>query len=486
MDPRDLTDLRTIPGMTTEKWSPVKSALRLPLTKESSVKASIGHDHAAAFARAVRDRPQSVPESADDLQDSCAKDSPEKSEGGGLLSFEEEFKGPPGSSPKQANYLADQFFQQSHRIQSEIQSLAEYCKGLTAFAQTPTHEDPSQDEMTQESEHQLDDTEDLVRQWVKINSMLEESGLQQLELYFDENYRQVPDASAVASCIIELLTELDTRTRALKSSEKEANSLAQDFNDVSEEHQRLQKYIESAQEVKDQLRHLRAKHDNLISLHRLVKEKYHNLKRRSLRNSEVLRDSTSSLDLGGTKDAFKRYMHRDVREGSHSDKQVLRLIADFEKTIERLKDEQTQLRTDKTTLEDRVKKVETGDSICQATWENERRRLFNEIAQLKQSASPGLIQEICHKLEVDSPSQLMKSIEAMQQILKALPSIEQFVKNVVQEVLDDSATSQLEDVVPRLRALKREASRLIKLRADICIALGVEATSQDKLVVRAN
>jgi hypothetical protein len=434
----------------------------------------------------ARDKPQSVLESADDLQGSNIKDSPEKSEGAGLLSFEEEFKGGQEDSPKQANFLADQFFQQSHRIQNEIQSLAEYCKGLTAYAQTPSR-DITQQESSEGSDPVLDEPDDLVRRWIKINSMLKWANFQQLQLFYDENYRQVPDASEVATCMIDLIQELDKRQQALENAEETARSLEKDLMTVSGEHQRLQKYMDGAQDSKEQLRQLRAKYENLVSLHRLVKEKYHSLKRRSLRNSEVLRDSSSSAELtSSNKKTFSRYMRRDLREGSHSDKQVLKIIGDFEDTIDKLNAELTRLRSQSSEQEDKLKKQAMNEAISQANWENERRILFKDIAELRNSSAPELVQDICRKLELDEPSQLMKSIDTMQQILKALPSIEQFVKTIVHEVVDDPVSTQLEEILPRIRAHKRDSQRLARLRSDVCGALGVPTTTSDKALVSAS
>ena len=173
----------------------------------------------------------------------------------------------------------------------------------------------------------------------------------------------------------------------------------------------------------------------------------------------ALRESTEGQEVAGSEHdrlVFAKHFGREAR--SLMDSKVLRLIHFYETgTLDSSHAEISQLRREKAYLEERI-----------GTYGNES------------------VDTVLRQLGLRNAGELPGAVAKMQQVIRALPNLEGFIKKVLEEVLGQMQEARaVEEVIPTIRAWKQRLSCLDALHSLYVRLLGSPHALDDSQLLAA-
>ena len=115
--------------------------------------------------------------------------------------------------------------------------------------------------------------------------------------------------------------------------------------------------------------------------------------------------------------------------------------------------------------------------------------LKNAHKTMGNSGKTDILAKIMALLELKSENLVVSTVEKMLKVIRALPSLELFIKSISSEVLDLSASGNtaLDAVLPTIRLWKQRASlweELNTMKKDLCLTLKIDGNGEITEIVR--
>jgi hypothetical protein len=238
-------------------------------------------------------------------------------------------------------------------------------------------------------------------------------------------------------------TQIDLKTarKAMETAQNDLETLKDSYkrlkSKLSHDHSKAKHHIHSLQSA------LKAAEDQIKALEEE--------KRRGLRESNAAQEEVFGSEHD--KNVFAQHFGREAR--SLMDSKVLRMIHFYENTGKNTA-EMVQLRKENEYLEGKMRDMEGFQ------WES--------------------VENVLRQLGLKSVEELPGAIGKMQQVIRALPSLEGFIKRVVGEVAGElQGTRAVEEVIPTLRTWKQRLSCLDSLHSLYTRLLGSSSLTDSQL-----
>ena len=340
-----------------------------------------------------------------------------------------------------------------------------------------------------------------VGRWDKVNGVLRDVGFEGVRLMEDATLEDVYEV---------LLTVLQDYARVKQPTSAPAHTeFLTEIQSLKDANKRLKSKL-AHERAKNHDRSLVSKHQNhdMRSTLTAAEEKVDLLLRQNSDKDRLIaelksqiRDETEEpqkIQVGSDheKAVFKKFFGRDPV--SLMDTKVIRLIRTYEDS--RLKrsplasHNTSKIETDENDLKSTIERLTRDKALL----DNQKKTLTEELSQLKnylhardQHPDPhSLLEQLASTLALKSISQLPAAVSKMQQVIRALPSLEHFIKAVTAEVVPADSRSQagaIEEVVPTLRIWRQKLAfcdGLSALRQKLCDVLDLDPAASDPLLVR--
>jgi len=371
-----------------------------------------------------------------------------------------------------------------------------------------------------------------VPNWRKVNSLLSQFGFPPIPVHLSGNLALVPDENGVCEALLRVLAELERRKPGpemenLRINQRllaELNLVRGEKAAIEEEHEKLRQKAENERmqqqtrlkEAENQLKEL--DRQNKVFRNKL-ETAYQQTKQRDQAISDLqaqLAQSqrSNSLDIRSTNDReraiFRRILGREPGQGSVPDAKVVNLIgiceenrtkatprtgrespqrSDNEDRERELIAQLQRLAQEKSKLESQRKILQEENAVLkQELQERPTARQFT-VLQEQYSASGSdreateLLKQALAVLDLRHPRQLPSAVDKMQQVIRAIPSLENFIKAVRAEVVPESAEApkslitSMDDVIPTLRSWKHKLGyyeAMAAFRNQLCQMLNLE------------
>ena len=195
------------------------------------------------------------------------------------------------------------------------------------------------------------------------------------------------------------------------------------------------------------------------------------------------------------KSIFRRYFGREPR--SAMDSKIVSLIHSYEDRKQRhtpdppdippaYKEKITKL---KSKLQQQSLELEKTDQKLKAMSEENTRLRAKQSLDSSSSGGSEVLAQAMNILQLKREKQLPVALTKMQQVIRALPGLETFIKSVSAEVLNGDASAQsIESVLPTIRTWKQKAvmwESVQSTRRQMCHVLRIDSSSDFSEIVRS-
>lgn len=371
-----------------------------------------------------------------------------------------------------------------------------------------------------------------VPNWRKVNSLLSQFGFSPIPVHMSGNLALVPDENAVCEALLRVLAELERRKPSPEVENLRVNQrLLAELNLVRGEKAAIEEEIEKLRQKaeNDRIHHqtrLKEAENQVKELDRqskVFRNKLETAYQQTKQRDQAIADlqaqlaqsqRSNSLDIHSAKDReraiFRRVLGREPGQGSVSDAKVVTLIGICEESRSRttprtgrespqrsdnedrereLVAQLQRLSQDKSKLEGQRKILQDENSVLKQ--ELQERPTARQLAALQEQftasgsdrESTDLLKQALTILDLRHPRQLPSAVDKMQQVIRAIPSLENFIKAVRAEVVPESEEtpksllSSMDDVIPTLRSWKHKLNyyeALAAFRNQLCLMLNLE------------
>ena len=372
-----------------------------------------------------------------------------------------------------------------------------------------------------------------VPNWRKVNALLSQFGFPPIPVRMGGNLDLIPDQIAVCEVLLRVLAELQRRKPTLdmdnlRTNQRllaELNSLRGEKAAIEEENEKIRykldtdriqfqgKLKEVESQVKEMERQNKVMRNKLDTAYQLTKQREQTIA--ELKNQLSDTHRSSPLDVKATQDReraiFRRMFNREAGQSSVQDAKVLSLISIYEenrtKTTPRTGRESPQ--HSNTDSEDRQREfISQIQRLSQekAKLEAQRKLLYDENVVLKAELQERptvrqmtnlqeevraagsdreaneVLRQVLSILDLRNPKHLPSAVDRMQQVIRAVPNLENFIKAVRAEVNPGSAdertlAASVDEVIPTIRQWKHRLEyydALVDFRDQLCQMLGLE------------
>ena len=352
-----------------------------------------------------------------------------------------------------------EFLKQSNEIQEEIKKLSVLCQQISP--QKEDFEVRSFDEEEMDWSEQIE-TSQSEGVWDEINKLLEKHGFGVINLYQDENYQESPDLNSVADTFIEVLTEYSNLSRNYKDTEEQVRQL-------KEHNSYLSQNLQSAKS-QDLHSHNKLLEEQIAKTKQMCKDKDNQIKK--LKNQLHLESVSLNFKSEKKVSIFSAFMGRDYDPSRTSDSKVMGIIMMYEDQKKKLSEDLESLRSETNEFQNYFQDLNKKNQELSSQVESlhsQNHQMKTHLDSLTQK--PEILTKVIEELQLKSEHEILPALKKMQQVMLALPSVEEFVKGVCENLIEEGAS--MEEVVPRVTFLK-------EFRNHICNSLG--ETSAEHIV----
>lgn len=331
----------------------------------------------------------------------------------------------------------------SQEIKEDLQRLASQAPDLPSPSFTPLPPTPSQAPDSNIRLYRSGEVRSR-KTWERVNTLLTQQGYE--EVLISEG----PAMEDVGEVLLTVLRDYTRCQSDLKAAQTALETSLKDLEVLKDSHKRLRSKLSHE--------HAKAKHriHALQASLQASEDQVQDLeeeKRRGLRESlETKEDTGSEHD----RLVFAKHFGREAR--SLMDSKVLRLIHFYEAgSLNSSHAEISQLRREKAYLEERLGTVDSES-----------------------------VETVLRQLGLRSAGELPGAVGKMQQVIRALPGLEGFIKRVLEEVLGPLQEARaVEEVIPTLRTWKQRLSCFDALHSLYIRLLGSPHTLDDSQLLSA-
>lgn len=189
---------------------------------------------------------------------------------------------------------------------------------------------------------------------------------------------------------------------------------------------------------------------------------------------QVIEEITYGINFASLDDIFKRAFGRGMEKSSKLDSVIANLISvyevqkrSYEQDIERLAKELNNKRRTITQIEENMRMNHKALNDMQ----EKLIILENRCCELKgdkksgfdNSESTAIVDEVCKVLSIKYPNQIVPAVIKLEKVLRAVPSLEKFIKEVFYIVSSNESQQEkitMENVIPTLKRSFKELQEL--------------------------
>ena len=369
-----------------------------------------------------------------------------------------------------------------------------------------------------------------VPNWRKVNALLSQFGFPPIPVHMGGNLTLLPDQNAVCEVLLRVLAELERRKPGpemenLRVNQRllaELNLVRGEKAAIEEDNEKLRQRLESERvhmqtRLKDAENQLKELDRQSKVFRNKLETAYQQTKQRDQTIAELqaqLAQSqrSNSLDIRSTSDRekaiFRRILGREPGQGSVPDAKVVNLIAICEenrvKSTPRTGRESPQrsdnedrereliaqlqrISQDKSKLESQRKILQDENLVLKQ--ELQERPTARQLAGLQDQITASgsdkeasdMLRQTLSILDLRHARQLPSAVNKMQQVIRAIPSLESFIKAVKAEVVPEedpkSQGNSMDEVIPTLRSWKNKLGyyeAMAAFRNQLCQMLNLE------------
>lgn len=307
--------------------------------------------------------------------------------------------------------------------------------------------------------------------WKQVNEQLTAQGFRPLPLRPDNG--ELSDPESVCDALRDVLADFARCVEDLEKAEKTIEALNMDSGTIKNEVIRLKSRVDEekslrqedrfeadrlARDLERQISGLTVKLDAAQSQIKQRDELMKQLKDQLQEQGEDESGPTEGSDRD--KAIFRQYFQRDPKGGR--DSRVLGLISAYEERRKRTSPDpvKPEPRGSAILLKELRSQLDSQSAEIEKL-EKERSAIYEENQRLKSNSGPKekpgeVIAQALETLQLKSEKQLPSALRKMQQVIRALPGLESFIKAISAEVLTGEADS-VENILPSIKTWKQKA-----------------------------
>lgn len=197
-----------------------------------------------------------------------------------------------------------------------------------------------------------------------------------------------------------------------------------------------------------------------------------------------LKNVLEKLDfvLAGEKDqnqVFEKFFRRKYDETSKDDSNILQLVNMFENQKRAM---QRKILTLQNEIKDMKNEFFSSHNSLKSSYQkaldevqHKNQVLEHKCNQLDSQDNKQIVEQVCQILALKNPNHLVKAVQKLEKVLRAVPHLEAFIKEICNLVQHSTKTktSQLEEVVPQLKHQLTELSQLKKFKHQLTTYLSL-------------
>ena len=196
-----------------------------------------------------------------------------------------------------------------------------------------------------------------------------------------------------------------------------------------------------------------------------------------------IEEITFGLNFSDIEDIFKRVFHRNIDKNSKNDMGVANLISvfeikqqNYEKDIEKANKELQSKRKMMAQIEENMRQ---GYHKALNEMQHKLNMLENRCSELKfdkkfenpenSNENQSIIDEVCKIFSIKQSTQIVPAVIKLEKVLRAVPQLEKFIKEVCQVVSVDEKLGKIsmEQVIPTIKNSLKELKELRNKRQNI-------------------
>ena len=307
--------------------------------------------------------------------------------------------------------------------------------------------------------------------WKSVNEMLTAQGFRPLLLKGESG--EVQDWDSVCETMQDVLADFSHCVQDLTKAEKTINSLTSDSQLLKDEVTRLKSRIDEEKSLRQEERfdfdrRSRDQERQASTLTVKLETALSQLKQRDelMRQLKEQQKELNEEDAGPVIEAtdrdkaiFRQYFKREPKGGR--DGKVLGMINAYEERKKRSSSPDAASKASAVLLKEMRSQIDAQTREIESL-EKQKSQLMEEIQRLKSMTVSGkekpseVLVQALETLQLKNEKQLPLALHKMQQVIRALPGLESFIKAISAEVLTNSSDS-VENVIPTIRTWKQKA-----------------------------
>lgn len=337
--------------------------------------------------------------------------------------------------------------------------------------------------------------------WKHVNELLTAQGFRTLPLRPDSG--EVTDIETVCETLRDVLTDFGRCVDDLEKAEKTIEGLNSDSAQLKEDIMRVKTRVDEEKSLRqedrfeadrlsrDLERQVSALTVKLDAAQSQIKQRDELMKQLKDQLREQGEEDSGPIESSEHEKAiFRQYFKREPKGGR--DAKVLGMISAYEEARKRSSPEpvKTEQRASAVLLKELRSQIES-QALEIESLEGQLSSLSAENQRIKANSVPkekpsDIISQALETLQLKSEKQLPLALRKMQQVIRALPGLESFIKAISAEVLTSEADS-VENILPTIKTWKQKAVQWeawSSQRAQLCQALRIDPSSDFADMVR--
>lgn len=337
--------------------------------------------------------------------------------------------------------------------------------------------------------------------WKHVNELLTAQGFRPLPLRPDSG--EVTDTETVCETLKDVLADFARCVDDLEKAEKTIEGLNSDSARLKDDILRVKTRVDEEKSLRqedrfeadrlsrDLERQVSALTVKLDAAQSQIKQRDELMKQLKDQLREQGEEDTGTVEASERDKAiFRQYFKREPKGGR--DGKVLGMISAYEERRKRASPEpaKQEQRASAVLLKELRSQIES-QALEIESLEGQRSALSEENQRLKANSAPkektsDIISQALDTLQLKSEKQLPLALRKMQQVIRALPGLESFIKAISAEVLTSESDS-VENILPTIKTWKQKAVQWetwSSQRTQLCQALRIDPASDFADMVR--